>query len=90
MQDVHRAVSAEAAEARAQDGAADSRGDAASHVHDARAGVVDGAGAKQQLAVGAAATRRRSGDNLRVHWSSQRQTAGICGQKMYMLLCAAC
>lgn len=51
---VHRAVSAEAAEAWAQDGAADSCSNATSHVHDAGAGVVNGAGAEQQLAVGAA------------------------------------
>ena len=54
VRNAHRAVSTEAAEAWAQDGAANSRCNAASHVHDARAGVVDGAGAKQQLAVGAA------------------------------------
>lgn len=60
MQSVHRAVSAEAAEAWTQDGAADSRGEATSHVHDAGAGVVDGAGAEQQLAVGAAVMRTHS------------------------------
>ena len=47
----HRAVSAEATEAGAEDGAADESGVAAHHVHDAAAGEVDGAAAKQQVAV---------------------------------------
>lgn len=45
-QGLHRAVGAEAAQAGTQDGAADSCGNASSHVHDAGAGVVNGAGAE--------------------------------------------
>ena len=47
----HRAVSAEAAEAGTEDGAADEGSVAADHVHDAAAGEVDGAAAEQQVAV---------------------------------------
>jgi hypothetical protein len=50
-QGAHRAVSAEAAEAGSEDGAADEGGVAAHHVHDAAASEVDGAAAEQQMAV---------------------------------------